>query len=595
MPYIGNSPGTGTRNRFIYTATASQTTFSGADDNGKTLKYSDSDYVDVYLNGICLVPVTDYTSTSKTSIVLTQAASLNDTLEVVAYDIATISDTVSKADGGTFEGNVTFGSSADIITETLGTDNVRIGENAGDSIASGGNDNVVIGKNAGTALTTGDSNVAIGHEALAAQTTAGTNTVVGNNAGASNTSGAITAFGSNALTANTTGNYSHAFGESALRSNTTGQSNIAVGGSALRTNTTGDKNIGIGDSSLRAVTTADNNTAVGHHSGENMTTGYQNTLCGSEAGHSLTTGYGNTFIGRDSGYFTTTGNLNTFVGVGSCGQEVTTGSNNTILGSYNGNQNNLDIRTSSNNIVLSDGGGAARMHINSNGVLQLGKQGVSVDSDLSSHGNILTTSLGGGFGAIAFTTNIGNYTSTYTVMRFRNGNGNVGNITMAGSSTSYNTSSDYRLKENVTDVTDGITRVKQLSPKRFNFISDADTTVDGFLAHETATVVPEAVTGAKDAMRDEEYQVSAATGDIYTPATEEAEEVIHSSNVEQPETLEEGQFWRETTAAVMDTRSVPDYQGIDQSKLVPLLTAALQEAIAKIEDLETRVAALEAG
>ena len=108
MPYIGNSPGTGTRNRFIYTATASQTTFSGADDNGKTLKYADSDYVDVYLNGICLVPVTDYTSTSKTSIVLTQAASLNDTLEVVAYDIATISDTVSKADGGTFEDGITI-------------------------------------------------------------------------------------------------------------------------------------------------------------------------------------------------------------------------------------------------------------------------------------------------------------------------------------------------------------------------------------------------------------------------------------------------------------------------------------------------------
>ena len=128
MPYIGNQPGTGTRNRFIYTATASQTTFSGADDNGKTLKYSDSDYVDVYLNGICLVPVTDYTSTSKTSIVLTQAASLNDTLEVVAYDIATISDTVSKADGGTFEADVTFADNASIITFQIGTDNVRHGK-----------------------------------------------------------------------------------------------------------------------------------------------------------------------------------------------------------------------------------------------------------------------------------------------------------------------------------------------------------------------------------------------------------------------------------------------------------------------------------
>ena len=110
MPYIGNSPGTGVRNRFIYTATASQTTFTGADDNGKTLKYADSDLVDVFLNGVCLVPVTDYTSTSKTSVVLAQAASLNDTLEIISYDIATIADNVSKANGGTFNGLVTFSS-----------------------------------------------------------------------------------------------------------------------------------------------------------------------------------------------------------------------------------------------------------------------------------------------------------------------------------------------------------------------------------------------------------------------------------------------------------------------------------------------------
>ena len=181
----------------------------------------------------------------------------------------------------------------------------------------------------------------------------------------------------------------------------------------------------------------------------------------------------------------------------------------------------------------------------------------------------------------------------------------TGGISNTNTSTSFNTSSDYRLKENVTDVTDGITRVKQLAPKRFNFIADADTTVDGFLAHEAQAVVPEAVTGTHDGMRDEEYEVSAATGDIYTPSVDAVvdeegnevsaavDEVIHSSNVEKPETLEEGQQWRETTAAVMETRSVPDYQGIDQAKLVPLLTAALQEAIAKIETLETKVAALE--
>jgi len=108
MPYIGNQPGTGVRSRFIYTATASQTTFSGADNNSKTLKYADSDYIDVYLNGVCLVPGTDYTASTKTSVVLTQAASVSDTLEVVAYDIASMADTVSKADGGTFNDGITI-------------------------------------------------------------------------------------------------------------------------------------------------------------------------------------------------------------------------------------------------------------------------------------------------------------------------------------------------------------------------------------------------------------------------------------------------------------------------------------------------------
>ena len=129
-------------------------------------------------------------------------------------------------------------------------------------------------------------------------------------------------------------------------------------------------------------------------------------------------------------------------------------------------------------------------------------------------------------------------------IRFNNSAGNqAGEISQSGTtSVSYTTSSDYRLKENVVDIADGIARVKQLAPKRFNFIEDADTTVDGFLAHEAQTVVPEAVTGTHN-------------------------EVDDDGN------------------AVM--------QGIDTSKLVPLLTAALQEAIAEIETLKTKVAALE--
>ena len=137
-----------------------------------------------------------------------------------------------------------------------------------------------------------------------------------------------------------------------------------------------------------------------------------------------------------------------------------------------------------------------------------------------------------------------NTTSAVNQITFQNPNGEVGSIFTSSSSTSYQTSSDHRLKEAIIDMTGAIARVKQLAPKQFNFIADPDdTTVDGFLAHEAQAVVPEAVSGTHN-------------------------EVDDDGN------------------AVM--------QGIDQSKLVPLLTGALQEAIAKIETLETKVAALEA-
>ena len=116
MPYLGRQPGVGVRNRYIYTATASQTTFSGADDNGATLAYDDAAYVDVYLNGVLLIPVTDYAATTKTSIVLTSGAAVSDLVEILAYEISSIADTVSKANGGTFAGPITVDKSQDAET-----------------------------------------------------------------------------------------------------------------------------------------------------------------------------------------------------------------------------------------------------------------------------------------------------------------------------------------------------------------------------------------------------------------------------------------------------------------------------------------------
>jgi len=141
----------------------------------------------------------------------------------------------------------------------------------------------------------------------------------------------------------------------------------------------------------------------------------------------------------------------------------------------------------------------------------------------------------------------------------------VGTITASTTTTSYGTSSDYRLKENVVPMSGSIDRLKQLKPSTWSWVQDGSHG-EGFLAHEAQEVVPEAVVGTKDAIKTEEYEV--------TPAVLGDEDNV-------------------VTEAVMGTREVPDYQGIDQSKLVPLLTAALQEAITKIEDLETRIQALE--
>jgi len=170
------------------------------------------------------------------------------------------------------------------------------------------------------------------------------------------------------------------------------------------------------------------------------------------------------------------------------------------------------------------------------------------------------------------------------VFEHTNNGGEVGTIITSSSSTAYNTSSDYRLKENVVPMTDSIDRLKLLNPSRFNFIKDADTTVDGFLAHEAQEVVPEAVTGEKDAMTTEEYEVTPAQYETITiPAVEEELDEDGNVVVEAQEERTEEQL---VTEAVMGEREVEDYQGIDQSKLVPLLVGALQEAVARIEQLE---------
>jgi hypothetical protein len=325
-------------------------------------------------------------------------------------------------------------------------------------------------------------------------------------------------------------------GYSALEQNTTGGSNTAVGYKALEANTTASSNTAVGYQAGYSNTTGASNTHLGKEAGKPITTGVQNTMLGNQSGNqgSAAQSY-STFLGEGTGY-SNSGNYNTYIGH-RAGVSMTSGAKNTILGCYNGNEDGLDIRTASNNIVLSDGDGNVALHYDkSDNEINFGKMGVNADSDLSAQGNILATNIGTAFGKIAIATNCGNFTSAYAHHRFYNGNGLVGHITTTNSATAYNTSSDYRLKENVVYDWDATTRLKQLKPARFNFIADADTTVDGFLAHEAQAVVPEAVSGTYNEVDDDDG------------------------------------------AAVM--------QGIDQSKLVPLLVKTIQELEARITALE---------
>ena len=144
-------------------------------------------------------------------------------------------------------------------------------------------------------------------------------------------------------------------------------------------------------------------------------------------------------------------------------------------------------------------------------------------------------------------------------IQFANASGtDVGNIVVAASSTAYNTSSDYRLKENVNYNFDATTRLKQLKPARFNWIADnTNTLIDGFLAHEVSSIVPEAVTGTKDELEIYKYYDEIP-----------AEKSLGDNKIDK------------------DGNTIAKHQSIDNSKLIPLLVKTIQELEARIKTLE---------
>jgi hypothetical protein len=230
----------------------------------------------------------------------------------------------------------------------------------------------------------------------------------------------------------------------------------------------------LGYETLAYSTTASNNTAVGY-----------------QAGYSGTTAAGNTYIGTQAGYFTTTGTNNTYIGNNS-GVNMTTGSKNTIVGIYSGNQGGLDIRTLSNRIVLSDGDGNPRAYCMDSG--QWGFNSVSPDS-----GAIITVqAASGGNGMVVKAGTNGNYGIYFNNVA----NSTVGGIIINSGSVAYNTTSDYRLKENIQPMTGALEKVALLKPCTYTWKATGEQT-QGFIAHELAEVIPDAVSGEKDAVNED--------------------------------------------------------------------------------------------
>ena len=508
--YIGTRiavPETRTESKSVINITATTTSLTG-------LSYTPTQ-VEVFHNGVRLVDGTDFTATNGTSITLTTAAQNGDQVVVLSSDSLNVANVV-PATGGTFSGNVTF--SGDITADggtikldgnyPVGTNNVALGNTALDSNVSGA------------------SNTAIGADALTANTASG-NTAVGYQAGYSNTTGAsITAVGQNALRSSTTASNNVAVGQDSLYTLTTGTANVVVGTAAARGMTTGNFNTVVGQEALKSNTTAERNTAVGYRAGYALTTGGANVVMGDNAFQAATTGDNNVAIGTYA-LADATGRLNTAIGSGA-GSLITSGAKNTILGRYNGNQGGRDIRTTDNNIVLSDGDGNPRVWINASNDFYTGPTNTTagfINYNSSGGQDFYRATSNTGFGVGHWFSDVG---GTRAFKAYVDASGN------------FNTSSDYRIKENVIDVTGATDRIKSLRPVSYNQIG-SDQHQEGFIAHEVQQVVPHVVSGEKDQVKSD--------GSIFV-------------------------------------------QTVNYSGLIATLTAALKESITRIEQLEAEVATL---
>ena len=452
MAYIGVSPSNGVRRVHTYTATASQTTFSGAGAEGTSLSYKDSNFVDVYQNGIKLGDA-DYTSTSGTSIVLAQGASVDDLVVVVVFDVFSVADTVSKADGGTFDGAV--------------------------ALAGGVSGNIA---------------------------------------------------------------------------NVSGDMTLDVAGDITLDADGGDVKLSDGGTVYGELTNSSSYLVI-----KNPIQDQDIEIKGNDGGSEITAVR---FDMSDAG----TAVFNHDIKIAD-NNNIQLGAGVDLMLSSDGTNGKIANLESNGDIIFegNDGGStveAARFDMSAGGRLQLGGTNYLKNGDLQVTDGAVFRSTDYYNSTAVIVAYSASDTSGGIYVDFLNSSGTrIGAIKRNGTSAvSYNTSSDYRLKENVSYDFDATTRLKQLKPCRFNWISDeTNTLIDGFIAHEVSSIVPEAISGEKDALE------------------------VWKSGEELPDGVSVGDNKLDENG-----KTIINPQGIDQAKLVPLLVKTIQELEARITALESK-------
>ena len=568
-----------TRNEFIYTATATQTTFSGNDDSSNSLSYT-AGQIDVFLNGSRLAPA-DFTATNGTSVVLASGAVANDIVQINAFGSFSVSDVIVQRlefDYTATAGQTTFtgqDNDSQTMAYTAGRIDVYLNGshlNVGDDYTATNGTSVVLESGAQA----GDSLVVISHGTvnLAANIVSSDLDLNGNEL-------ILDVDGDTTITADTDDQIDFKiagaddFRMTANTFNALDGSTVLVGGGSSRT-------VGGVTAALQVEGTAINDSSISMISnGASGTDGLPAKLVFGRTGAAS---LGSNTVVAD-------GNEIGVISFQAADGTDVESQSASIFVAVDGTPGGNDTPGRMMFATCADGsaGATERMRIHQNGVIsmgttdKIGKLSVSGSYNDGPFGRSVITArdddptVDANNQIMVLTFSADSDASNGSFISFRDSDGEIGHVSANNaSSVTFGTTSDYRLKENVDYSWTATTRLKQLKPCRFNFIADSTNTLqDGFLAHEVSSVVPEAVQGDKDATRTANNVVKNANGTLHVENVTEAEWTQGKSD---------GLYASDSTWA--SSMTTPVRQMIDHSKLVPLLTKTIQE-------LEARIAALE--